>query len=78
MPYPASTIDDEAGESIDVIDGIDFRFLESDKDGLSPAFASEPIPGVGGGRLLDAERLKNVLQDLIACRQLLDQALKNG
>src|SRR4051812_6870026 len=60
--------DDDAG--IDGIDGIDFRFLESDKDGLSPAFASGPIPGVGGGRLLDAERLKGVLQDLIDCRQL--------
>jgi DNA-binding transcriptional MerR regulator len=75
---PGIDDDDEAGESVDVIDGIDFRFLESDKDGLLPAFAGEPIPGVGGARLLDAERLKNVLQDLIACRQLLDQALKNG
>ena len=38
-----------------------------------------PIPGVAGaGRPLDVERLESVLQDLIACRQLLDQALKEG
>jgi DNA-binding transcriptional MerR regulator len=66
--------DDEYDESVD---GIDFRFLESDKDGLSPAFASGPIPGVGAGRLIDAERLEGALQDLIGCRQLLDQALKD-
>jgi DNA-binding transcriptional MerR regulator len=65
--------EDDAG-----IDGIDFRFLESDKDGLSPAFASGAIPGVGAGRLLDAERLKGALQDLIDCRQLVDKALKDG
>jgi hypothetical protein len=27
---------------------------------------------------LDGERLQGVLQDLIACRQLLDRALKDG
>jgi DNA-binding transcriptional MerR regulator len=70
-------VDDEEGDAADGIDGIDFRFLESDKDGLSPAFASGPIPGVGAS-LLDAERLKGALQDLIACRQLLDSALKDG
>jgi DNA-binding transcriptional MerR regulator len=74
---PGIDVDDEDSEAADA-DGIDFRFLEIDKDGLSLAFASGPIPGVGGERLLDAERLKNVLQDLIACRQLLDSALKDS
>jgi hypothetical protein len=37
------------------------------------------IPGVADlGYPLDTARLKGVLQDLIACRQLLDQALKDG
>jgi DNA-binding transcriptional MerR regulator len=77
--------DDNAAIGIDVdddedagTDGIDFRFLESDSDGLSPAFASGAIPGVGAARLLDAERLKAALHELIECRQLLDQALKDG
>ena len=72
---PGIDVDDEDGEGTD---GIDFRFLDSDEDGLSPAFASGAIPGVGAGRLLDAERLKGVLQDLIDCRQLVDKALKDG
>ncbi len=32
----------------------------------------------GSGRRLDRERLETALQDLIACRQLLDTALKDG
>ncbi|THD71947.1 MAG: MerR family transcriptional regulator [Bradyrhizobium sp.] len=71
---PGIDTDDEEGDGTD---GIDFRFLEIDKDGLSPAFDSGPIPGVGAG-ILDAERLEGVLQDLMACRQLLDAALKDG
>ena len=71
---PGIDLDDEDDEGTD---GIDFRLLDIDKDGLSPAFASGPIPGVGAARPLDAERLNSVLQDLIACRQLLDQALKD-
>jgi DNA-binding transcriptional MerR regulator len=71
--------DDDAAPGVDAddddyegADGIDFRLLESDEDG-------GPIPGVGGeARSLDLARLESVLQDLIACRQLLDQALKEG
>ena len=38
---------------------------------------SGAIPGIGAGlRLLDTVRLEAVVQDLIACRQLLDQVLK--
>jgi len=31
-----------------------------------------------GAQLLDANRLQAALQELIACRQLLDAALKDG
>ena len=80
--------DQEAAPGIDVddddyeggADGIDFRLLDADadEDGMT-GLDSGPIPGIGGGlRLLDTARLESVLQDLIACRQLLDQALKDG
>jgi len=42
-----------------------------------PAVAA-PRPESGGGRRIDTARLEAVLQDLIACRQLLDSALKDG
>jgi DNA-binding transcriptional MerR regulator len=54
----------------------DFRRAEPDED-VIPAFEIDPIAG-GGARPLDIARLKGVLQDLIACRQLLDSALKDG
>ena len=40
----------------------------------------DPIPGVTGEvvRSLDVARLEGVLAELIACRQLLDSALKDG
>jgi DNA-binding transcriptional MerR regulator len=75
---PISGIDAD-DDDYEGADGIDFRLLEPDDDGLSPGFADGPIPGVAGqDRLLDAGRLEAVLADLIACRQLLDQALKGA
>ena len=59
-------------------DGIDFRLLDDDEDELSPDFAVGAIPGIADERLLDAKRLEAALADLIACRQLLDQALKDA
>jgi DNA-binding transcriptional MerR regulator len=60
-------------------DGIDFRLLDSDEDGMPNVLDAGPIPGVtGGARPFDIARLQAVLQDLIACRQLLDSALKDG
>jgi DNA-binding transcriptional MerR regulator len=78
--------DDDAAPGIDVddddyegTDGIDFRLLDSDDDGIPAALDAGPIPGVvAGARPLDVARLQAVLQDLIACRQLLDSALKDG
>jgi DNA-binding transcriptional MerR regulator len=76
--------DDDAAPGIDVddddyegADGIDFRLLETDEDGLPTSFDAGPIPGVTGGlRLLDVSRLESALQELIACREMLDSALK--
>jgi DNA-binding transcriptional MerR regulator len=71
---PGIDVDDDDYEGAD---GIDFRLLETDEDGMPTAFDSGPIPGVTGGlRLLDVSRLESALQDLIACRELLDSALK--
>jgi DNA-binding transcriptional MerR regulator len=71
---PGVDVDDEDYEGAD---GIDFRLLETDEDGMPAAFDAGPIPGIAGEpRLLNVARLESVLQDLIACRQLLDSALK--
>jgi len=79
-PAPGIDVDVDDYEGAD---GIDFRLLEDDDDDededLVAAFGGGPVPGVESlTRPLDAERLKAVLQDLIACRQLLDSALKEG
>jgi DNA-binding transcriptional MerR regulator len=73
---PGIDVDDDDYEGTD---GIDFRLLEDDEDsdGIPGVLeSSSPLPA--GARLLDAARLQGVLQDLIACRQLLDTALKEG
>jgi DNA-binding transcriptional MerR regulator len=78
--------DDDAAPGLDLddddfegTDGIDFRLLESDEDGIPAALDAGPIPGVAGvARSIDVVRLQAALQDLIACRQLLDHALKDG
>ena len=78
--------DDDAAPGLDLddddyegTDGIDFRLLEGDDEGIPAALDTGPIPGVAGiARPLDVARLQAALQDLIACRQLLDQALKEG
>ena len=69
-------IDDDDDDYEGSTDGIDFRLLETDEEGMPAAYDDGPIPGIGEGRPLDITRLESVLQDLIACRQLLDQALK--
>ena len=58
--------------------GIDYRFVETDEDGLIVPFGKgkAAAPGPVGGA--DRERLERVLQDLVACRQLLDAAVKDG
>ena len=80
-PVAGIDVDDDDYEG--ATDGIDFRLLNNDDDDdeeeLSAAFGGGPIPGVDSlTRPLDVARLEAVLQDLIACRQLLDSALKEG
>ena len=53
---------------------IDYRFVDTDDDGILLPFAK----GKPGPSEADRERLERVLQDLVACRQLLDNALKDG
>ena len=74
---PGVDLDDEDIEGADK-EGIDYRFVDTDDDGiLVPSFVkSKPVPGPVEG--VDRERLERVLQDLLACRQLLDNALKDG
>ena len=65
-------------------EGIDYRFADTDEDGIlapfaktraAPAQAAAPAPAIPAQ---DRERLEHVLQDLITCRQLIDSALKDG
>ena len=60
--------------------GIDYRFVETDEDGLLAPFgkgkAAPAAPGPVAGA--DRERLERVLADLVACRQMLDTANKDG
>jgi DNA-binding transcriptional MerR regulator len=75
-PEPAPGIDAD-DDDYEGTDGIDFRLLEADEDGVLTAFDSGAIPGVAGSeRPIDIVRLEAALQELIACRQLLDSALK--
>jgi DNA-binding transcriptional MerR regulator len=53
---------------------IDYRFADTDDDGMLMPF----VKGKPGPSDADRERLERVLQDLVACRQLLDTALKEG
>ena len=59
-------------------DGIDFRLLATDEEGMPVRFDAGPIPGVAGSRTpaRPGHAWKAVLQELIACRQLLDTVLK--
>jgi DNA-binding transcriptional MerR regulator len=59
-------------------DGIDFRFVNDQGDILKTYRA-----GPGHGRGADApgaerEQLESVLKDLVACREMLDRAMKDG
>ena len=64
---------DSAGES-----GVP-RFAERGRRRDVESFDEDEIPGVADlAPVVDMARLKGVLEDLIACRRLLDAALKEG
>jgi DNA-binding transcriptional MerR regulator len=78
---PGIDVDDE--EQDDTGEGGRSRRAERGRVRHSAAFEEEGdddlIPGVADlATPFDVARLKSVLQDLIACRQLLDAALKDG
>jgi DNA-binding transcriptional MerR regulator len=79
---PGLDVDDDDYETDK---GIDYRFVDTDEDGMLAPFgkgkaAAAPAEPRGPGPVqgADRERLERVLQDLVACRQLLDSALKDG
>jgi DNA-binding transcriptional MerR regulator len=88
MGHSLSEPDDEdviAGVGLDlddddfdgVVEETDFRFSDRDTRAIQAALEDGPIPGVAGpARQLDVARLESALQELVACRQLLDLALK--
>jgi DNA-binding transcriptional MerR regulator len=60
--------------------GIDYRFVETDEDGLLAPFGKGKAAAASPGPIAgpDRERLERVLADLIACRQMLGAANKDG
>jgi DNA-binding transcriptional MerR regulator len=60
-------------------DGIDFRFVDA-KDDILDTFRGVPAHHgrAQADHPIDRQRLESVLQELLACRQILDRALKDG
>jgi multiple sugar transport system substrate-binding protein len=56
--------------------GIDYRFVDTDEDGLLVPFGKGKAAAAVLGP--DRERLERALADLVACRQMLDTALKGS
>lgn len=68
--------DDYRGEEEE---GIDFRFAEIDDEDILTTFRKGGTAAAPAGpSALDRERLERVLGDLVACKDMLDQALKDG
>jgi DNA-binding transcriptional MerR regulator len=67
--------DDLQGEEED---GIDFRFAEIDDEEILTTFRKGGTAAPAGPSALDRERLGRALADLVACREMLDEALKEG
>jgi DNA-binding transcriptional MerR regulator len=72
LPVAGGEAEDEDFESEDK--EIDYRFVDADDDGILLPF----VKGKAGPSDADRERLERVLQELMACRQLLDNAMKDG
>ena len=61
--------------------GIDYRFVETDEDGILAPFGKAKAPGRRRRRVAAARRPRAPearAAGLVACRQLLDPALKDG
>jgi DNA-binding transcriptional MerR regulator len=74
---PGIDLDDDDYDGAE--DGIDLRLAEPMMSAAGlPSNATGISSSSGSARPLDIARLQGVLQDLVACRQLLDRALKDG
>ena len=74
---PGIDLDDDDYDGAE--DGIDLRLAEPDEDEIPAAFQGGHAADITvSAHPLDVARLQGVLEDLIACRQLLDRALKEG
>lgn len=72
---PTVHAEDEDYETEDADSEIDYRFVDTDEDGIVlPPAKGKPGPAA----VADRERLERVLQELVACRQLLDSAMKDS
>src|SRR5262249_497523 len=70
--------DEEANDEGRDEEGIDLRFVDGEDD-IIETFRSGRHAGRAAEREpIDRDRLEGLLRDLIACRQLLDRALKDG
>jgi len=58
--------------------GIDFRFVEEQEDILATFRGNPSPPKAVEAKPLERERLESALKELLACRQLLERALKDG
>jgi len=66
--------------------GIDYRFVDPDEDAIlstykaraQPKAPAAAPPARAGISAADRERLERALQDLVACRQMIDTAMKDG
>jgi DNA-binding transcriptional MerR regulator len=58
--------------------GIDFRFVEEQEDILATFRGSAPPPKALEAKPLERERLESALKELLACRQLLERAMKDN
>ncbi|MDE5444835.1 MerR family transcriptional regulator [Bradyrhizobium sp. CSA207] len=67
--------DDYQGEEAE---GIDFRFSETDDEEILTTYRKGGTAPPAGPSALDRERLGRALGDLVACREMLDLALKDG
>jgi DNA-binding transcriptional MerR regulator len=74
IPVAAEAEDEDADGDYESEDKeIDYRFVDPDDDGILPFVKAKSGPSDA-----DRERLERVLQDLVTCRQLLDNAMKDG
>ena len=78
-PIKGITDADDDDYQGDEAEGIDFRFSETDDEEILTTFRKGGAPAAPAGpSAADRERLRRVLADLVACRDMLDQALKEG